>query len=222
MKNELNSLLNRVDTRLAACAAAAVATAAIAPSSQADIVYSGTVNLNIASSTNGLYLNVVTGANNVVGMGGGTTVPGWDINPWNATGFGLFSNSNQTGGSYVVTAANFGANLAPGAVISAASMFGSGSSTNNAQWNLNSSNNLVGFRFLNEATGITNYGWFRVSFSTTTSSQPRTLVEFAYENTGSSIMAGQTAIPEPTTFALLGVMAAGAFGVRVWRSRKAA
>ena len=33
---------------------------------------------------------------------------------------------------------------------------------------------------------------------------------------------GAGAVPEPSTFALLGVMAAGAFGVREWRKRKAA
>ena len=60
----------------------------------------------------------------------------------------------------------------------------------------------------------------RISLSTSAFSQPRTIVEYAYDDSGVGILAGQ--IPEPSTFALLGVMAAGALGVREWRKRKAA
>ena len=44
-------------------------------------------------------------------------------------------------------------------------------------------------------------------------------MDYAYEDSGAGIQAG---VPEPTTMALLGVMAAGALGVRAWRKRKAA
>jgi hypothetical protein len=79
----------------------------------------------------------------------------------------------------------------------------------------------VGVRFVNEALGgITNFGWVLLSTTSGSSGFPVTVVSWAYENSGGSIAAG--AIPEPSTTALLGVMAAGAFGVRQWRRRKAA
>ena len=89
--------------------------------------------------------------------------------------------------------------------------------------NLNSSNNIIGFQFIdpNLNGGAVAYGWMRISLGATSGGQPRAIVEYAYENTqGMGIMAG--AVPEPSTLALLGVMAAGALGVREWRKRKAA
>ena len=215
MKTQLNTLLNRVDTRLAACAAAAGASLAVVPSSDAVIVYSGVVNLNIAATTNGLYLNVVTGAINEPGNTGGSSVPGWDINPYGSTSLTLFNPAAPAGGVYQGSANNF--NLALGTLVSAAGPFSSGIFSSAP--NFNSSNNYVGFRFLNEATGITNYGWFQISLGATITA-PRAVVGYAYENTGASINVGN--VPEPSTFALLGVMAAGALGVRAWRGRKAA
>ena len=84
-------------------------------------------------------------------------------------------------------------------------------------FNLSSSNNLVGIRFTDGAN--TYFGWIRFSLSATSGAQPRALVEYAYEDSGAGILAG---VPEPSTFALMGVMAAGALGVRAWRKRKAA
>ena len=191
-------------------AIAATAAAGVAGASNAAVVYSGIVNLNIAATTNGLYLNVVNGAINEPGNGGGGTVPGWDVNPWGSTGFGLFSAAAPAGGSYVNLGANL-FNLPSGQLISAAQTYGSlATGTNNAQWNLNSSNNIVGFRFQNEANGnATHYGWFRVAFGATISS--RTLVEYAYEGTsGTGINAGT--IPAPGAIALLGL--AGLVGRR--------
>jgi len=221
------TLLKRVDARLAAGAAvvAATLTGPALPNADAQIVYSGPVNINIPSNGIGVYLNVVTGVNNP----NPSLVPGWDINPYGTASFILFNPSTPAGGVYVVNApggtsatapdnlANLGAYL-----ISAASGFGSGTveATGLTSLNLNSSNNIIGFRFQNEATGIINYGWFRVSLAGTSGAQPRAIVEYAYDSTGVGILAG--AIPEPTTFALLGMMAVGAIGVREWRKRKAA
>jgi hypothetical protein len=182
-------------------ALAAVATAAVS-SANAQIVHSGIVNQNIAATTNGLYVNVVTGQINEPGNGGGSTVTGWDVNFWSSTGFGLFSPSNPAGGAYVITAANVGTNMAFGADIGAASAFGSSAPANNAQWNLNSDQNLVGFRFFNESTSQVHYGWARIAFGATVTS--RSLVEYAYESTaGGSIGAG--VVPAPSAMALLGL-----------------
>jgi len=182
---------------------------------QADIVWSGIVNLDIPISTNGLYLNVVTGANNLPAPGtGGTTVPGWDINPWSTTGLGFF-NAGLGGptGTYVITAPGFVANLAAGTSIDGTNTFGAGTSSNTAMWNLNSSNNLFGFRFLNEANNEIHFGWARISLGNTPNEVGRNIVEYAFNSTpGAAINAG--AIPEPTSLAALALGALGLFARR--------
>ena len=218
MKNSLTSLSSRLDSRLAAYAA--VATAALAapalPTADAVIVHSGTVNINIPSTTAGIYLNVVTGVFGTAPAG----VSGWDVNPWGSTNLSMFNPATPAGGVYVGSAGYF--NLTMGTLISAASTYSSGtlSATSPNPLQFNSSNNLIGFRFTNEATGIVNYGWMRISLSGTSGSQPRAIVEYAYENTGAGIGAG--VVPEPSTYALFSVVAAGALGLRAWRRRKAA
>ncbi len=224
MKTQLNTLLNRVDTRLAACAAAAGASLAVAPSSNADIVYSGVVSILVPATTAGVYLNVVTGVNNVSpGL-----APGWDVNPYGSTSLIFFNPGAPAGGVYVVDAAGGTSATAPdnlplGFLISAANGYGSGTgeSTGATAFLLNSSNNYVGFRFT-EATlngGAVTYGWFRLQIGATITD--RSIIGYAYENTaGMGIPAG--AIPEPTTLGLLGLAAMGALGVRAWRGRKAA
>jgi hypothetical protein len=177
----------------------------------AQIIHSGPVNLTIPVSTNGLYLNVVTGANNMPAGSGGGTVPGWDINPWSSTGLGFFSPGLPAGGAYLVTSPGFVANLSSGGLIDGSGSFGSGTGSNVAQWNLNSSDNIFGFRFINEAGGTTHYGWARIALGATATDPSRTLVEYAFELTpGVGIQAG--VIPEPSTYAMfalgLGVLLA--------------
>jgi hypothetical protein len=211
------TLLNRVDTRLAACAAAAAGAAIAAPPAEATIIWSGPVSINIPSTTAGIYLNVVTGVFSPTPAG----APGWDVNPYSSTGLSMFNPTVPAGGVYVGVSGYY--NLSTGTVIDAASLYSSGgfSATSPNPLALNSSNNIIGFRFQNEATGNQiQYGWMRISLSGTSGSQPRAIVEYAYEDSGVGIAAG--AVPEPSTFALLGVMAAGALGVREWRRRKAA
>jgi hypothetical protein len=215
----------RIDGRLAAyatVAGAALAAPAI-PQADATIIYSGVVNFNIPSTTAGVYINVVTGVTSTTPAG----APGWDLNPWSGSSLEIWGNNsaspndgvldNYTGGS----AASVD-NLPLGAVIDGSWNYGrtdaTVETTGPTAFNLNSSNNIFGFRFLNEGTGQYDFGWARVSLSTSLSAQPRMIVDYAYDDSGASIMAGQ--VPEPSTFALLGVMAAGALGVRAWRKRK--
>jgi hypothetical protein len=135
----------------------------------------------------------------------------------------MFNPATPLGGVYVGSSGFF--NLNSGTLISAASPFSSGtlSATSPNPLFFNSLNNYIGFRFQNEAQGNQiQYGWFRISLSGTAASQPRMIVEYAYDDTGAGILAGVLDTPEPSTYALLSVAALGALGVRAWRMRKAA
>jgi hypothetical protein len=176
--------------------------------SHAAVVYSGTVNLAIPNTLNGLYLNVLTGANNLPGSTAGSTVPGWDINPYGTTSLSLFSATPTASSGYVsTTGVTPATNLTLGTSISAASTFITAVNTPApAGWNLNSSNNYVGFRFLNETGSTVHYGWFQLAIGADTLT--RTLVSYAYESTpGAAILAG--VVPEPGTYGLMGLGIAG-------------
>ena len=211
-----NTLLNRVDTRLAACAVAAGASMAVT-TADASIIYSGVVSIPVPNDIDGVYLNVVTGAF------GNTPPAGYDVNPYSAVAgaFNLwgpttntwFSTSGLVTGPYNLT---FGTPIGGAAT----NFFRPGGGTDvGPQMNLNSSNNYLGFQFTNENTGQTDFGWLQLQFGATAGD--RTIIGYAYEDVGGTSI-GAGVVPEPSTFALLGVMAAGALGVREWRKRKAA
>ena len=204
----MSSLKSRLNMHFTACAAVAATAVAAAPQqAEATIQWSGAININIPTTTAGVYVNIQTGA-----FGTAAATPGWDINPWSSSGLGFFNPTAPAGGVYVVSGTG-AANLTPGTLISGASTFCSGSSTVFSQWNLNSSNNLLGFRF-NDGGGNLRFGWARISLSGTITAQPRAIVEYAYEDSGAGIQAG--AIPAPGAVALLG--AAGLMGSRRRRS----
>jgi hypothetical protein len=213
----------QLDGRLAAYATlAGVALAAPAiPNADASIVWSGPVNINIPSTTAGVYLNVATGVFATAPAGS----PGWDVNPWSSSALNFFTPTpNPGGGEMIGTGTNYlnlFNQLGTFQVGPAGTYANAGSTTISAgtPLNLNSSNNYMGFRFINETmANQVQYGWLQVTLSTTAQGQPRAVVSYAYENSGAPITVG--AVPEPSTMALLGVMAAGALGVRAWRKRK--
>ena len=213
-----NTLLNRVDTRLAACAAAAAAAGATmaVPNADATIVYSGLVNIDVPNTFDGVYINLVTGA---TGTTGGS-VPGWNWNPYNSgTSMSFFWNTSPNNQGLSLDGTTYG-------VLPFGTSIGSGNTyialtaaAAAAGWSAGA-NAYLGVQILNSVTGQTNYGWVHL-MTTGATGFPATIVDYAYDNTANTaITAG--AVPEPSTFALLGVMAAGALGVREWRKRKAA
>lgn len=209
------NLKTRLDGHFVACSAlaAAAAVGGVAQTSEAAIVHSGPVNINIPTTLSGVYLNVVTGVNDPTA----SNVPGWDVNPWSSTALNMFAPSGGPAGSAGhMGNANTYFNLAPGTMIGPASTF-SGTGVANldptSTLNFNSADNLVGFRFLNEATNETHYGWMRISLSSTATAQPRAIVEYAYEDQpGVGIGAG--VVPAPGSLALLALGAAGLAGRR--------
>jgi hypothetical protein len=216
-----NTLNTRLESRLAgyaALATVAIAGAAVT-TAEAVIIHSGPVNINVGNNIDGVYLNVVTGA---FGTTAGAA-PGWDINPYNnGAGLTFFGPTTPTGQGYLsgtggVLRLTLGAAIGPAGTYTAGQVAGTNFQSFTGQ-------SYFGFRFVNEALGgAINYGW--VLIETTASASPNggfpaRILGYAYENNGGAIAAG--AIPEPSTTALLGLMAAGALGVRQWRRRKAA
>ena len=78
----------------------------------------------------------------------------------------------------------------------------------------------IGFQF--KPSGTMLYGWANVTLTAGGSYGSFVINEWAYDDSGSSIQAGQTsAVPEPATYALgLGALALGAAGLRRMRQRK--
>ena len=206
------------DRRLAAYAtlAGAILAAPSIPTAEAAIVWSGVVNINIPSTTDGIYLNVVTGVASSIPA----VAAGWDINPWSSSALNFFTPTPNPGGGTMVGTGSTYDNLELGFVVGSASTFSNtGTVTINGSTplNFNSSQNFFGFRFINEAMGgQIQYGWVQVSLSGSAAGQPRSIVSYAYENTGGPISG---MIPEPATTSLL-LMAAGSIGIRVWRKRE--
>lgn len=187
-----------------------------APEASAAIVYSGVVSLNVPATIYGLYLDVVTGASTPLA---GPNLPSWDINPWSSTGFGFYIESAPNRGMLKIGSSVFNP---VGTVVDVSGTYGSLTSTDGAaQATLNSSDNYVGFRFLNEGTAAIHYGWAQFEFGA--SVFDRSIIGYAYEDVaGAGILIGATgvsAIPEPSSS--MGVLALGAAGLLI-RRRKAA
>lgn len=88
------------------------------------------------------------------------------------------------------------------------------------------SNQFYMFRFDDTSdSNTTKYGWMGVSLSIDTTTKPvLTVHDYAYDDSGATITAGQTVIPEPSVLSLGAAAAAlllgGRRGARSWRKRK--
>jgi MYXO-CTERM domain-containing protein len=204
------SMSNRLANHFAL---AAVATAAVAATSNAAVVYSGIINFACNADTDGAYINVETG---LMSNGPASGVPGWDVNPYMSLGGMNFYHTVPAGNAEMrragVTTGTAG-NLAVGTVVGAAGSFNTSNSgvygTTSATGLLGgwtySAENIIGFKFLG-ADALTHYGWMRFAMGAATGSTTvgptRTIIDYAYESTaGASI----TVTPAPGAIALLGL-----------------
>lgn len=199
--------IKSVSSVLAICSGMAL----VASPAKGAVSYSGIVNLSIPTTFDGIYLNVATG-----GIGFADSTPGWDVNIYSTTGLGLWSPSNSLPSEsvYASTSVNNIPNLTLGTEIGLGSTFSVSGEGSISQWNLNSTDNLVGFRFVNEEnSNLVHYGWFRMGFGSSITAPERRIVDYAYDTVaGQSIQAG--AIPEPSSIVLLLGAAAAATAYR--------
>lgn len=179
----------KVKTHLAACALAAVAFSGNALGA----IVCASPELNVPNTIDGVYLNMVTGQT-------GTSVTGWDINPYNnsagltfygtATPYGVLATG--TAGTSAETQA-----LSAGTMISATPAVGfyNQYQTRGTAFQTPGTR-FLGVKFLNESTGVANYGWIEM-VSDANAGFPATISRYCYENTGAAIAAGDTGAPPP-------------------------
>lgn len=216
-------------SRWAAYATAGAASAlAAATTAEADIHYSGPVNQIVPAQESVTHtFNLDNGAmlqflNAAVTNGSSSPVPGYGIALFRLRGAAV---SNQFEGIAVTNfrypdklASDF--NLSGGAfanfngALFATLAFGKGYA--NSKFKA-AGVGFIGFRF-NGGAGV-EYGWARVNMQGATGNG-FTIVDYAWADPGTPIRTGQTsaAIPEPSS---IGLLAAGAAGLALWRRRRA-
>jgi hypothetical protein len=82
------------------------------------------------------------------------------------------------------------------------------------------------FRFTTPA-GQTDYGWVQLSYAVGVNpgtGPDLTIIDYAWDNSGALLPAGDTGAPEPSSMAMtgLGALALGAVGLRRWRKNRSA
>lgn len=167
------------------------------------------VSIAVPATTSGVYINLVTG---LVGTTP-ASVPGWDINPWGSGS--LFFYSATTGG--IVVSGGTPADLAAGTVIGSGSTFATspGAAT---LFTATAGSHVFGFSFLNESTGIINYGYARITTTAGGNGRPATITQLVYDNSGAALTVAAVggAVPEPATWAMM-LMGFGAVGFAMRR-----
>jgi hypothetical protein len=203
-----------VAMRLGMCAAALAGVAAPVSNANAVVVTTfANTSIPVPANGDGVYLNFLNGA-----TGTTSALAGWDINAFlgNAV-FSFFWNNTApsvSGGVASVATPAVYAALSVGDVISAASTFTAASSGGGPGSTINfqtAGTRILGFRFRNETTATTNFGYMSIT-NGATGGFPATINGWVYENNGGAI----TVVPEPATGVLLsmGALALGALNLR--------
>jgi hypothetical protein len=172
--------------RRRAAAMAIASTLCIASSApMAAVIDSGPVNLAVPVTAAGIYLNLVTNATGITSA----STPGWDFNPFSASGnIAFFTSASIANISSVVGSGTTATALTPGATIGPASSFATpGTASTSGTAFRNTGTEYVGIRFNNEATGVLNYGYVQLQ-TTAATGFPATIKRYVYENTGLPII----------------------------------
>lgn len=168
------------------------------------ILWSGLVggpnNITVSNTFTSVFIDV----DNFSNPGSPTQQTGWDINAFfGGEGFGNSANFQPARASFSNSSAII--NLTTGSLVGNSLIYfngAAGSSThigNSAGQFVSGSTGFIGFTLIDNAANGPYYGWMRVNFSNTGGTG--TIIDWAYENSGSAITVG--AVPEPTSLALL-------------------
>lgn len=180
----------RFETRLALVVALMPAPAFAA------VVCSGSLELAVPQSGEGLYINLVTG---VSGESEGQ-VPGFDVDPYAAQNsepanqLKFYWGPSSNGGAGVASTGDTYAVLQPGATIGPDALFTRAAFTGDTSaWQAGVAEGYLGMRFTNEAAGLLNYGWLRLR-SSAPLGFPLSVVDACYDDSGAALT-----IAEPAT-----------------------
>ena len=198
---------------------AAAATLLMSASSASATVVVFSTPINVPNTFAGVYVNLLTGASGITPA----STPGWDIGPWGSSGgLAFFWNSipAASSGGVAATASGPYIDLAPGAVVSGASIFSGTTTTAQAAAFQTPGTHTLGFRFFNEATSAINYGYMSL-LSGGATGFPSTITGWTFENSGGAITVPSVsgAVPEPATWAMM-LLGFGAVGVSLRRRRR--
>ena len=198
-----------------ACGISAAAAVATGASAAQGAVITGTANAAVAGSFTDVDLNATAANGREFSTTAATattdTSPGYYLKNL-SNGFQYAANASAAATGGLV------ANVPAGTLIGSGTTFSaSNSSSDNylartgattvTTFPTNGTTNYVGFRFTN--AGVTDYGWVGVQLGST-SGGSFTITQYAYDNTGAPLAAGSTtAVPEPASFAILALGAAG-------------
>ena len=172
-------------------------------SAHSAVVYSGIQNLSVPQDLGGLYLNVFTGAT-------ATLQPGdWNTAPWINPIFGGVSIGNSDLLRPNTDGAGRDLKVAIGSIVNNTLDFAAGEAGSTThvgagadQFQLGAQG-LLAFEMQETVGGPNRYGWMRIVINNT---GVGTIVDWAYDTTASSIIAGWTGtvlIPEPSRMLLL-------------------
>ena len=205
---------SKLKLRVATYAAAAAVAALPAMAGAAVVTTTPTTPILIPNTTNGLYLNLVTGATST------SSLAGYDINPYGNALIGLsfFAPSSPQG---VLANGTVAESLMPGSVVGPTPATGAFRAGNNsgAAVDATPGTDYIGIAFTDESTNLLDFGYLQLSVGTA-AGFPASIVSYGYDNAGAAItIPGGTSVPEPTTALGLAAFAGGATLIRRRRRR---
>jgi hypothetical protein len=154
----------------------------------ATVMCVSSANLNVPATSEGLYVNLVTGVSGQTEA----SVPGFDIDIYAAVSTNpsgqmrFYWGPAATGGAGVVSSGDSYLVLGAGAVIGPASTFSRAAFTGDTSAWQGGTTGYLGTRFLNESGASTTYGWIQLSTNAPLGF-PATILSWCYEDSGAAI-----------------------------------
>lgn len=162
----------------------------------AALVCMPTAELAIPATTEGLYINLLTGVSAPTEGG----APGFDFDPYAAAStlpadqLRFYWGQSATGNGGVVSAGDSYAVLAPGATIGPGQLYSRSAITGDVSaWLAGVTRGHLGLRFRNEQSGQLNYGWIVLSTSAGLGF-PATVHGWCFDDSGAAVVIPADAI----------------------------